>query len=257
MNSQVGSSYEPRFDGMTVRATAIAVARPALTVGAPPTKDDGTPVLDRRGRPIRGLGPITLSKAFWRDTLLYDPINVEVSANVPPGSGGLIRYGGPGGQIVGRFIVGGSSVGEEVEGDLTPFDGADDPFIAGPLRVYIPIISSIPDAFGFNHDRVIGFGFGDVTRIALHGDDSAVLTLRKLKGYNDQDGVYCNAIVAPDNASAHLSMSAPNLSKAEWDRVFEELVDLCYLPGPGGVKRYSYNCDDVNPATVFAPALAR
>ncbi|MBI5363318.1 MAG: Tad domain-containing protein [Planctomycetes bacterium] len=55
-----GPGYNPRTEGLTLRAVAIASARPALRIGPPPRKADGSPVLNQRredgNEPVFGVG---------------------------------------------------------------------------------------------------------------------------------------------------------------------------------------------------------
>ena len=73
MTRQEGQSWDPRRDGLAVRATAVASARPALRVGAPP-RQGGTWLPDQSmsAGPILGTFPFALSLEAWNGLGLKD-----------------------------------------------------------------------------------------------------------------------------------------------------------------------------------------
>jgi hypothetical protein len=118
--------YSPRVHGITVRAAAIADARPALQVGTPAA---GLP----------GVTPFVVTHAFWV-SLGAMPQLVTVDAM------GLLRQG------IG--IVGQYGVDPHVVGLPRPWPTTT---AATPAAGYVPIYETL------DVDRVIGFGLVDIT----------------------------------------------------------------------------------------------
>jgi len=127
------SGYNPRTDGITVRATAIAQAVPAKTAG-PFEANTGT----------EGLAPFALTLTYWT-TPIAGPITVEAD---------------------GRLTIGGATIGQCVDSTrvvtvgrsmIAPFAIPGPPALAPTelaLANYVPIY----DTFGAAGDRLIGFG---------------------------------------------------------------------------------------------------
>ena len=126
-----------RFTGLTVRATAIADARPVRGVGLP----------DNLSEPPRlGVAPFGLVRAGWRDSLVVD---VPGSGTVD--SSGVVAVGST---AIGRFLLSVTSIGEPVrarfpEGGQVTIDG------------YAPLYEDF-----LGTERVVGFARVEMTGTA-------------------------------------------------------------------------------------------
>lgn len=126
-----------RFTGLTVRATAIADARPVRGVGVP----------DILSEPPRlGVAPFALARAAWRDSLVVD---VPGSGTVD--SSGVIMLGAT---VTGRFLLPVMSIGEAVQSQ--PPDG-------GQVTIdgYAPLYEDF-----LGTERVVGFARVEMTGTA-------------------------------------------------------------------------------------------
>jgi hypothetical protein len=194
-----GDNYSVRHHGFTVRATAIADARPALRVGLPQTTT--TP-------PLEGATPFALDQEFWATLEVNHPVVVSVDA------AGTI-FGGA--MEAGRFtppppippappdptVV--TAVGQVVV-PAAPVLEAD---ITGYVPIYLTIIEGALPV-----ERVIGFG-----HIAVVGVPPTI-QLTKLPTF-----------VAPGNASRHLGQVAPLPDAAIWPVLFAEHAAMAKVPG--------------------------
>jgi hypothetical protein len=238
----------PRTDGITVRAVAIASARPAMTIG--PTPD----IQDLNGNPMLGIGfwytttgtssvrtlapPLALTRDFWVDTLQPQPhvlINVTESA-------GTLSYNGT---VVGTFLApgSGSSVGMPIVAGAAPQN-------VPPITyaVYFPIEAQVSDGGSTFTNRVIGFGYGTMKYDGTHWALSM-----GFQSADVDDGNMCNLWVAADNASARMSTELPPLSAAERNNVFAAYFDFGYRTGG----TLSFNWQDLRPGALLAPVLVR
>lgn len=126
-----------RFTGVTVRATAIADARPVRGVGLP----------DILSEPPRlGVAPFGLARAAWRDSLVVD---VPGSGTVD--SSGVVAVGST---AIGRFLLPVTSIGELVyarfpKGGQVTIDG------------YAPLYEDF-----LGTERVVGFARVEMTGTA-------------------------------------------------------------------------------------------
>ena len=181
-----------RTDGITVRATAIANAQPALRVGY---LDPAAEPADGRAY---GVVPFALRLTLWNtlDVTINDPECVEVLAS------GDIRLGG---HSIGTFVEMVDKVGDEVVPGPPPV--APDQ-LSLPLEGWVPIYTNI-----LGTDRVIGFAFADLED--PDGCPSGTFSLSKRA-----------SAVALHNASALFPHEAPALSKAEWDLIFDRRKDI-------------------------------
>ena len=212
--------YSPRRDGFTVRATAIADARPALQVGLPQANQ-------------LGVTPFALV-----DTYAANLPVTAVQVTIDPASGlicnGLVCTAVT--PSIGRFIdaltdatraawVGVSTVGNALTA-ARPLNCA----AIGTRTGYVPVYSAITG----DTTRIIGF-----TRIALNPDPArAANTCAKVI-------VRSASLVAPDNASAVLTnrLALPvTATAAQVRELFEK-------------QRVAVGRLDYQP--VLAPALAR
>ncbi len=137
----LGSLLQPESDppgirltGITVRATAIADARPARGVGLP------DPLFDP---PRLGVTPFALNRAVWRDELSVD---TAVSGTVA-GSGAITI----GGTVVGEFVTQVLSIGQPVQ-TISPESGSVE------IDGYAPLYQEI-----FGTQRIVGFARIEMT----------------------------------------------------------------------------------------------
>lgn len=129
IRSDSGASYDPRRDGLSVRATAIAVGRPPLSIGPPIVGADGAPMIDRIGFPIRGVGywyypagigspalrrhvTVAWEQGFWANEFGPNPINhvpIPDESATPPQTLTVLPTGAielnPGARRVGHLLV--------------------------------------------------------------------------------------------------------------------------------------------------------
>jgi hypothetical protein len=125
IQSDASASYDPRRDGLTVRATAIAVGRPALSIGPPLVDSVGAPLKDRVGKAIHGVGywyfpsgtvnpsarrhvTIAWDKNFWAndfESILVEHVPIpNESQTLTVLASGAIELN-PGARIVGHLMV--------------------------------------------------------------------------------------------------------------------------------------------------------
>jgi hypothetical protein len=125
-----GTGYSPRHHGITVRATAIAHARPVLSAGPPLAAHD-----------IPGVAPFGLSRQSWNTWRAANPSAESVTLTY--NAGGTIT-----GPVTGSFTA--PAAGVVVIGQPFTPSGSETP--VGPLDRYVPIVESIASV-----DRVVGF----------------------------------------------------------------------------------------------------
>lgn len=181
-----------RTDGITVRATAIANAQPALRVGY--LDPSATPVDGR----AYGVVPFALRLTLWNtlDVTINDPECVQVLAT------GDIRLGG---HSIGTFVEMVDTVGQEIVPVPPPVAPSS---LELPLEGWVPIFTDI-----LGTDRVIGFAFADLE--APDGCPPGTFSLSKRA-----------SAVALHNASALFPTEAPVLPKADWDLIFDRRKDI-------------------------------
>ena len=264
-----GSSSDPRLEGITVRATAIAAGVPALGVGPVPLDAASQPIPNRvlpsnPNAHVRGLAPIAIEQAFWTSVLTYDESwdGIEEGVLLEDLDGDGVRDLTHSGAIVGRPIAAGSStactsVGRAVipqSFNLPAWFGEDQ-----YRETYFPIYVALETDEGASVERVIGYGYGTLKYVP--GETSQHLFIRKGIQVVDEAPIppwepqACNVIVAPDNATAHLSLTALvdlDLSATEWERILAAHVSFAY---PGGVATGDWH--DLRPGTLLAPILVR
>jgi hypothetical protein len=126
--------YSPRRDGLTVRATALAGARPALHVGSPATLP-GSP-------PVTGVMPFAFTECFWSTTLSNGtPVSFSVNSSgiitIPTAciDGAGMFYVQPA-QTVGNVIT---SLGMQ----------GSPPVVPGYVPIYDPSLGNLVIGFGF------------------------------------------------------------------------------------------------------------
>jgi len=288
-----GSStgYNPRRDGLTVRAAAIAVGRPALSAGPQPRNLDGSPLLDRIGRPMRGVGywyfpggtgapelrrhvTVAWAKSFWADTLpdySHDPIpEVGSTQTLRVRADGAVEFRPNASlvEIVGHLMVAPCDQTTETSvcrgsigtcaGDFVGMDLSQPPYSLSQAELH-----AIVQAAGYSacympvYASIAAPGGGSSKRIVgyVYGGLSggAAGNLSIAKGLTDgTDEGACQVIIAPDNASATLSRQSAVLAASEWNQIFEQCLQFAY---PNGNPSYAWQ--NVRPGTVLAPVLAR
>jgi hypothetical protein len=175
---------EAKARGITVRATAIADARRAMSVGLPSAAVSP---------PLPGVTPFSIERSFWdglSSVLVLVGSDGELHEAVPQFDvlGSLTGYSP--GQRIGQFIIAGSatSVGQPISG--TPGETFSS-------EGYVPIFQALPT------ERVIGFGRGTMTEeVNLFG--LRLVRITKLP-----------SIVAPENASMAMTLPLEGLDPVE------------------------------------------
>lgn len=265
MRQSDASAWDPRGDGLTLRATSIAVARPTMRVGVPPRNADGSAIPDsaESGAPMMGVYPFAIEIDVWTDMVIHH----HYSATVGHGDAGGIPLGEI--QIAaGTPLISGpthaamslgwmattppTSVGTVV---VVPATLATLPSLsADQSRGFFAICATIPGSG--NPRRVVGYGFG----VASQAPGSSTITITKGLSTNYND-VRC--WVASDNASAMLGPDAPPLSTAEWAAVFARSHHLVYgdpavnPPPTGTAFLVTYDYQRIRKGSLLSPALVR
>jgi hypothetical protein len=252
VRQSVGSDWNPRTDGITVRAVAIASARPAMMIGPPPDMQDliGNPMLGMGfwyttigPSPVRMLAPpLALTAPFWSQIPLHSGQNLTEDPTQP----GSLKDSN--GIVVGTFLmpdasspatVAGGSIGMPIVGGPAPQNVPTSHFVC-----YFPIQAPIPGSSSTPTNRVVGFGYGDIEY------NGAGWTITK--GFQNEDQSNCAMYVAPNNASARMSPDTPPLSSTERDNLFAAYFNFGYRMGS-----ISFDWQDINAGTVLAPVLVR
>jgi hypothetical protein len=192
MSAGSSSSYDPSFDGISVRATAIAAAGPIVdadgvaivSVGQVMSAGLEDPSPTAPALPRMGSGPFVLSRAFFASS--SNPMSITFD----PVSGLLTVSSGPfSATPVGRFAAV-TSVGQIIPTPSSP------PAQDGPVRtVYL----SVYDVVGA---RAVCVGFG-CAKIALHTQSNSIECTR------------IDPFIAPQNASASLARGFAGLTTDE------------------------------------------
>ncbi len=195
VRAEEGAAYDPRRDGLTVRATAIAEARPALAAGfqGPDSTLDGVP--DWRGvfvhRGATGTVGLALSVSGWT-ALAAGPQALDVD-----GTGQITLGGSP----VGRFFAvapgDAASVGGIVPGPVAP-SGSE--VLLSPIPAFAVIFS---DDGGLPPGTIVGFGPVYASYEPL---DLTALALERSPVSRVAPG---NASAVDPAARASLALSAP------------------------------------------------
>jgi hypothetical protein len=274
MHGNGTSSMDPRQAGITVRATAIAVGRPALRASPPPKLPDGTPIMDEAltglEHPMIGLYPFALSLDYWVSRVVpgpnsTDPLatwhkyqNVQIS---PDGTMVVLQEDNTplldaNGQpiIAGHFAPYGTSVGQAVTA-APPANFDQQPY------GYVAIYTDIPSDTG-NVSRVIGYGF-----CTAEPDPALPPDVKRIKSGIEGWGTGgdmspVKAWIGPNGISARLDADAPNLTAEEWAVVFDRNHFLVYGPwtdtqGNTAGGEVTYDFSMIRHGSVLAATLAR
>jgi hypothetical protein len=248
--------YDPRTDGITVRAVAIASARPAMTIGPPPD------LPDRLGDPMCGVGfwytpsdgsprrlapPIAVSQDFW-----VNQLTLHVGDKQLTESSGSLSYQGA---VVGAFLAAssGGSVGMPIVTGPAP---QAVPGVGNTTHyvVYFAVYRPISDGGSTLTNRVIGYGYGEIKYDAT----ASMWTITKGLQNHDQTAPDCAMFVAPDNASARLNPDVPTLTPTEWDNVFAAYKAFGYLATDEPTYlAHMFDWQFIREGTVLAPVLVR
>lgn len=121
LQSDGTAGNSPRREGMSVRATAIADAQPAMTVGT----------LDPF-RTIDGVGPVAIALDTWTALVTGTPVNVTIQSD-----GTLIFPSGSGGAMVRTAVLAAAMTAADTTMQVVSSDGFVDPAIDGPYRVWV------------------------------------------------------------------------------------------------------------------------
>lgn len=196
------NNYSVRQHGFTVRATALADARPAMRVGLPQAATATAP-------PLEGATPFALDQTFWATLAVNVAVSATVDAVGTISSGTIV--------VAGRFTP--PSPIPPAPPDPTVLTTVGQlvvpatPILSAGLTGYVPIYQVVTEG-GLPVERVVGFG-----HIAVTGAVPAI-QLTKLPSF-----------VAPGNASRHLGQ-APLLPDATvWSAIFAANAAMTAVPG--------------------------
>lgn len=190
-------TYDPRREGLTVRATAIALAQPALSVGIQPADAAGQEIFPDADNPLhhRGVVPFALADGYWVDLPLLEGRTLTLDT-----SGAVARLkDSVSGEVVGFFVVDLLQVGREVvhtsaAPEQTSLDG------------YVPVYRLIDGV-----KRVVGYGQARLVRQGV----SSSWTVTKLRAHLPLTGT-CASLVWPVDP----------LTEAAWAQVFSANREL-------------------------------
>lgn len=190
-------SYDPRREGLTVRATAIATEKRAWLVGGIHYERD-----------LPGAG-FALERSFW------DPLPIATKIDVfVHGNGDITTVGG---RVVGYFHTGPSQVGSTIQRGLPP----PDPDILRDSQVWPIIYQNIEE-----EPRTIGFG---ACRMGIDLPDD----LEDYEPPVDAHIYKYASRMAHRNAAAVSIVSLPNLSPSGFEALFrahETFLDPLLAP---------------------------
>lgn len=255
-----GTGWDPREDGLTVRATAIALARPALSVGATPHDASGATIRQSTAPPPGysisqaildtfayydhlGAAPFVLTLDYWPRYPIGNPgcvvVRVESDAQGLP-----IRVlrawdsaAQAAGEIVGWYADDVRQLGREARATVLADSGQ-----AVPQRVegYVPVVARVAGPAG-ELWRVIGFGHADLVDPTLLGEEANC--------HSDSPADVMRALTRHDTrlpvSGVHAGFLEPAdpLEPQEWQQLFQ-------------LNRQHFDTVPES-ASILAPALAR
>lgn len=246
MTQATGDDWDPRRDGITVRATAIAVARPALRASPAPLHPNGQPIESESPdhRPMLGLHAMAISMESWTSLHPGEPWDTSITTFTIGSGGALIEGGEIRGYRVRPSQV--TSVGRPMIADTT---------VGLPTSLrpgYVAIYARIP-AGTAGTDRIVGYGFCDVS------GNATTVSLRRgiaAPGSGATNDVY--VWVAANGVSAQIGPDTPGLSVEDWNEVFRQNRILAFGGSNNGPDHdVVYDHTRIRPGTLLAPALAR
>jgi len=166
-----GATYSPRHHGMTVRATAIADARPAKTIGAPGYTD---PLL--AGALIPGAAPFALALDYWNTLVVHTPPAFPPVLTVDLATGEVEDLTGPVGVLT-RVATLNAAI-DNSQTSITVSTNAGFPTDATPFRVRVEgEILTVTAVAGTTWTVVRG---AEDTPAAPHAQDTAVALLASM-----------------------------------------------------------------------------
>lgn len=292
-----GDDWDPRRDGITVRATAIASARPAMRVGRTPCDASGAPIFDHepdtassayRER-ISGLAPFYITLDAWqrhfRDEA-WQALGTATSSHVEVRADGTIHLLFATADFTTADVIGGFMFGAPATNPCAWESGwpevvgrAIPPVVAAPVRTfryttrkpaYIPIVQSIPDPDGGSVLRVVGYGFAHLWPVGFVPDGNTTPPATFSGAAGSQFAISAGELInhfgigcwiAQDNASAILSSAADETVRPVLSATeWQEVLRWS--------NRLAYGVDEPDPlrihdytyiqrGTVLAPALTR
>jgi hypothetical protein len=192
------STYSPREHGITVRALAIADARPAMSIGVPSATYG-----------LLGAATFELTATFWSsnwdettdpDNLTPSPENDETIAVQFHLSGIITRVGLL--EQEGHGIVASSVM---TVGDITAVNNEAPSGL--PLEAYVPIVTTVEDTDGTMTKRIVAFGLLTIQDVDDLSTAEVELQLRR-----------SISKVAAQNASAVIVTQASS-SNIDWRKV--------------------------------------
>jgi hypothetical protein len=202
--TQNPNNYNPRRDGLTVRATAIANATPAKTVG-PAYPPDLFPNAPASFAGIQGVAPFALSLAYW-NTLAGQttPDQVSVQANgqiaTSTGSGQMIRIA----SLVNAVGVSDSSM---QVASASGFPASASPFVPFLVRIDNELLRvTAVDATQLNWTVERGQAAEEGTPVTAHAAGAPVQLHQSL--------TIAQALIGPAGISSPQPTSAPDLIAA-------------------------------------------
>ena len=242
IHAEDAATYDPRRDGLTVRATAIAAAQPARYVGDTPLDGDGNRMREDPDDPLSehdhlGAVPFAVSLDFWNSHTLLDPGCVVV--NVVPGKDGGIGQIRAfdvdtqlAGEVVGWFAGDLHQLGNRVLPGAPP---SALPLLPENIEGFVPVYEEIGGV-----PRVVGFGNGALLdpTLAPGGADlcsSTLGTMRVIQKFDTRLPV--------SGTSASFLAPADGLTSGEWAQVFQ-------------LNRVHFTTDRVD-ASALAPGIVR
>ncbi|MBV9122026.1 MAG: hypothetical protein JO112_01540, partial [Planctomycetes bacterium] len=194
---------EAKARGITVRATAIAQARPAVSVGVP---------FAELNPPLPGVTPFGLDRLALWDSPNFTPQS-SLNATVDPRGNITITSPGFSAPPQGLFFSTPlTSIGQEV---IEPAPVSEN--LKFPITGYVPIFQVVENSTGQKPlTRVIGFG--RITMILAQGTPGQTpLNVQLMK---------LPSIIAPENASAVLAYPFAVTDQTEALNVFEALKNF-------------------------------
>jgi hypothetical protein len=236
-----GAAYDPRAHGLTVRATAVAAARPALSVGETPRDLDGNLIPQSSGDVLNfydhlGVTPFAISLEFWNRYTLDDPacVVVDVITDTEGNTRGRLRLFDEDlqtvGETIGWFVEGMLQVGNALTPAGPPSALTE---LAPRLDGFIPIFTDIDGT-----SRVVGFGHGVLWDPSFSASEQCQSTIGVMKTISKFD-----TRLPLTGSSALLLYPTDMLTADEWRQVFN-------------LNRAHFTTDRLD-ASILAPALAR